>query len=419
MLDIKIIRNNPDLVKDNIQKRNLTIDLDKFLEVDKQKLDLLVKVDALRAIKNKVSKEIPTISKDEKPAKIAEMKKLWDDLKILEEKQDEVEEKWKDMYYKIPNLLDETAAIWNTDEDNIVVDRFLEPTKFDFEPKTHYEIWEKKWWIDTEKGAEVSWARFWYLKGDLVLLQFALINYAMSKLVAKWFNPILPPVLVREKAMFGTGFLADQTDGLYRVNPDEDDLHLVWTSEVPVTSYHSWEILDLEKPKMYIAYSSCFSKEAWLAGKDMKGFLRWHQFDKLEMVSFCNSEDSQFLHDFMIGMEEDIWQWLWIPYQKLNVCSGDLGNPAMKKYDLEAWVPTQKKYREVTSCSNIWEFQSRRLSIKYKDLDKGLQYAHTLNWTVIAMSRCMIAIIENYQTSEGNVKIPEILVPFMGWKTEI
>ncbi len=419
MLDIKIIRNNPDLVKDNIIKRNLTLDLDKFLEIDTEKLDLLVKVDELRAIKNKVSKKIPTLSNEEKPAKIVEMKELWEDLKTLENRQKVVEELWKEMYYKIPNLLDDTAAIWDTDEDNIIVEKFLEPTKFDFDAKTHYEIWESKWWIDTEKWAEVSWARFWYLKGDLVLLQFALINYAMSKLVAKWFNPILPPVLVREKAMFGTGFLADQTDGLYRVNPDDDDLHLVWTSEVPVTSYHSWEILDLEEPKMYIAYSSCFRKEAWSAGKDMKGILRWHQFDKLEMVSFCKVEDSQSLHDFMIWMEEDIWQWLWIPYQKLNVCSWDLGNPAMKKYDLEAWVPTQNKYREVTSCSNIWEFQSRRLSIKYKGSDDSLKYAHTLNWTVIAMSRCMIAIIENYQTSEGNVKIPDILVPFMGWKTEI
>ena len=419
MLDIKIIRNTPDLVKDNIKKRNLDLDLDVFLKIDAEKLDLLVKVDELRATKNKVSKEIPTLSNEERPVKIVEMKKLWEDLKKLEERQKEIEDKWKEIYYKIPNLLDETAAVWDTDEDNIVVDTFLEPTKFDFEPKAHYEIGEKKWWIDTEKGSEVSWARFWYLKGDLVLLQFALINYAMSKLVTKWFNPILPPVLVREKAMFGTWFLTDQTDWLYRVNPDDEDLHLVWTSEVPVTSYHSDEVLDLEKPQMYVAYSSCFRKEAWSAWKDMKWILRGHQFDKIEMVTFCKAEESQKMHDFMIGIEEDVWKWLKIPYQKLNVCSGDLWNPAMKKYDIEAWMPGQNKYREVTSCSNIWEFQSRRLAIKYKDKENNLKYVHTLNGTVIAMSRCMIAIIENYQTAEGNVKIPEVLVPFMGWKTEI
>jgi len=287
MLDIKIIRDNPDLVKDNIKKRWLKLDLNIFLEIDSKKLDLIIKVDELRAIKNKVSKEIPTLSNEERPAKISEMKKLWDDLKILEDKQDEVEKLWKELYYQIPNLLDETAAIWDTDENNELVSKFLEPTKFDFAPKHHYEIWEAKWWIDSEKWSEVSWARFWYLKWDLVLLQFALINYAMSKLVPKGFNPILPPVLVREKAMFGTGFFPAGEDGLYRVNPEEDDLHLVGTSEVPVTSYHGWETLDLEEAKMYVAYSSCFRREAGSAWKDMRWILRWHQFDKIEMVSFC------------------------------------------------------------------------------------------------------------------------------------
>ncbi len=419
MLDIKIIRNNPELVKDIIKKRNLSLDLDAFLEIDAKKLDLIVKVDELRTLKNKVSKEIPTMSNEDRPAKIAEMKKLWEKLAVLETEQKQNEEAWKDLYYRVPNLLDETAAIWDTDEDNVAEEKYLEPTKFDFEPKTHYEIWEAKDWIDTEKWSEVSWARFWYLKWDLVLLQFALINYAMTKLIAKWFNPILPPVLVREKAMFGTGFFPAWEDGLYRVNPDDDDLHLVGTSEVPVTSYHGGETMDLEKPQMYVAYSSCFRREAGSAGKDMRGILRWHQFDKIEMVSFCKGEESQKMHDFMIGVEEEIWQGLKIPYEKVNVCSWDLGNPAMKKYDLEAWIPTQWKYREVTSCSNVWEYQSRRLAIKYKDSEWKSRFAHTLNGTVIAMSRCMIAIIENYQTKEGNVKIPEVLVPFMWWKTEI
>ncbi|MCD5385394.1 serine--tRNA ligase [Candidatus Gracilibacteria bacterium] len=419
MLDVKIIRNNPDLVKDNIKKRNLNLNLDEFLDIDKQKLELLVKVDELRALKNKVSKTIPSLTKEEKPEKIKEMKELQKDLKILEEKQKEVEKKWKDIYYKIPNLLDETAAVGNTDEDNIIVDTFLEPTKFDFKPKAHYEIGEQKGWIDIEKGSEVSGSRFWYLKGDLVLLQFAIINFVMAKLVAKGFNPILPPVLVKERSMFGTGFLADQEDGLYRVNPDDDDLHLVGTSEVPVTSYHADEVIDLDKPKMYVAYSSCFRKEAGSAGKDTKGILRGHQFDKVEMVVFCKGDEGRKMHDFMVSIEEEVWQELMIPYNKLNVCSGDLGNPAMKKYDLEAWMPGQGKYREVTSCSNVGEYQSRRLAIKYKDKDGSLKYVNTLNGTIIALGRCLIAIIENYQTKEGNVIIPEVLVPFMGGKKEI
>jgi len=415
MLDLKIIREQADLVKDVIKKRNLNLNLDDFLELDKKKRELIVKVDELRETKNKVSKEIPQMTAEERPAKIVEMKALWEDLKVYEEELKQIDESWQEMYYQIPNLLDKTAAIWNDDEDNVVEDKFLEPTKFDFTPKPHYEIGEVKWWIDTEKWSKVSGARFWYLKGDIVSLQFALINYALSKLISKWFNPILPPVLVREKAMYGTGFLPAWEDGSYRVNPDDDDLYLVWTSEVPVTSYHSWETLDLENgPKQYVAYSSCFRKEAWSAGKDMRGILRGHQFDKIEMVVFCKPEDSKAMHDKMIAIEEEIWQGLGIPYQKLNVCSGDLWNPAMKKYDLEAWMPGQDKYREVTSCSNVWEFQSRRLAIKYKDKDWNKKFVHTLNGTVIALSRCLIAIIENYQTKDWDVIIPEVLRPFMG-----
>ena len=415
MLDLKIIREQPDLVKDVIKKRNLKLDLDEFLKIDTKKRELIVKLDNLRETRNKVSKQIPQLSADEKPAKIVEMRALWDDLKVLEEEYRKIEKTWQDLYYQIPNLLDSTAAIWNDDEDNIVEEKFLEPTKFDFTPKPHYEIGEAKWWIDTEKWSKVSGARFWYLKGDIVSLQFALINYAMSKLISKWFNPILPPVLVREKAMYGTWFLPAGEDGSYRVNPDDDDLYLVGTSEVPVTSYHADETLDLEKwAKQYVAYSSCFRKEAWSAWKDMRWILRGHQFDKIEMVVFCKPEESQAMHNKMIAIEEEIWQGLWIPYQKLNVCSGDLWNPAMKKYDLEAWMPWQDKYREVTSCSNVWEYQSRRLNIKYKDENWKKQYVHTLNWTIIAMSRCMIAIIENYQTREGDVIIPEVLRPFIG-----
>jgi len=419
VLDLKIIRENPEAVKDNIKKRNLKLNLDDFLTLDTEKLAFISKVDELRAIRNKVSKEIPTLPNEEKQVKIIEMKKLWDDLKVLEESQKENLEKWNALYYQIPNVLDDTAAIWDTDEDNVLESKFLEPTSFDFNAQPHYEIGEKKWWIDVEKWSEVSGARFWYLKWDLVLLQFALINYAMSVLTSKWFNPILPPVLVREKAMFGTGFFPAWVDGLYRVNPDEDDLHLVGTSEVPVTSYHSDETLDLDEPKMYAAYSSCFRREAWSAWKDMRGILRWHQFDKIEMVTFCKADESQKMHDFMIGIEEEIWQGLGVPYQKVNVCSWDLWNPAMKKFDLEAWMPGQKKYREVTSCSNVWEYQTRRLWIKYKDENGKSQFAHTLNGTVIAMSRCMIALIENYQTADGDVRIPDVLIPFMGGKKVI
>ena len=419
MLDLKIIRNNPEKVKDSIEKRNLKLDLDSFLDIDKKRNELIQKIDLLREKRNKVSKEIPQMKDADKAEKINEMKQVWEDLKGLEESKIDIDNTFFEMYYKIPNMLDPRASIWKTDEDNTIESTFMEPTKFDFEPKAHWEIWEKKWWIDIDKWSEVSWSRFWYLKWELVLLQFALINYAISKLTSEWFEPILPPVLTREKAMFWTGFLPADEDWLYQVNPWEDDLYLIGTSEVPVTSYHAWETLDLENPKMYVAYSSCFRREAGSAWKDTKWILRWHQFDKIEMVVFCKNEDWEKMHKKMVSLEEEIWQWLKIPYEKKNVCSWDLWNPAMIKNDLEAWIPTQNKYREVTSCSNIGQYQSRRLWIKYKDENWISQYANTLNWTVIAMSRCMIAIMENYQTSDGDIVIPEILVPFMWGKTKI
>lgn len=416
MLDIKLIRNNTDLVKDVISKRNMTLDVDAFLAIDKEKLELIQKIDELRELKNKFNKELPNLSVDEKAQKLSEMKEVWEKLKSLEERQKEVENSWNEMYYKFPNLLDETAAIWPTEDDWVVEYTFKEKTKFDFTPKAHYEIWEAKWWIDTEKGSEISGSRFWYLKWDLVLLEFAIINFVIWKLISKWFSPILPPVLVREKAMFWTWFFPAWDDWIYAVNPWEDDLYLVWTSEVPVTSYHSWETLDLTEPKKYVAFSACFRREAWSAWKDMRWILRGHQFDKVEMVVFCKPEDSRKMHDFMVSIEQEVWEELWIPYQKVNIASGDLWNPAMKKYDLEAWLPGQDKYREVTSCSNVWEFQSRRLWIKCKTDDWKTVYAHTLNWTVSAIWRCLIAIIENYQTVDWDVVIPEVLVPFMWWK---
>lgn len=420
MIDLKALRANPDEMRENLKKRNISVDLDMFLALDKEILEKNKKLDEIKNQKNIFSKMLPTLKLEEKQTKLFEMKALGEEEKTLTEALKELTPKYNAILYRLPNKLDPTAAIGPDDSGNVVETRFGEPTKFDFEPKPHYEIGEAKGWIDTEKGSEVSWARFWYLKGDLVFLQFAIINYAFSVLGAKGFSPILPPVLVREPAMFGTWFLPAGEDGVYRVNENEDDLYLVGTAEVPVTSYHAGEIIeDLSTPIKYVGYSECFRKEAWSAWKDMRGILRGHQFQKVEMVCFCKPEDSGKLHNEMVAVEEQIWQWLGIPHHKLNVCSGDLGNPAMKKYDLEAWMPGQQKYREVTSCSNVGDYQSRRLGIRYRDEKGKPQYVHTLNGTVIALSRCLIAIIENYQTSEGDVMIPEVLKPFMGGREKI
>lgn len=420
MIDLKALRANPDEMRDNLKKRNIPVDLDAFLALDREILEKNQKLDEIKNQKNVFSKLIPTLAADEKQAKLAEMKALWEEEKALAEAIKDLTPKYNAILYRLPNKLDPTTAIGPDDSGNVVETRFGEPTKFDFEPKAHYEIGEAKGWIDTEKWSEVSGARFWYLKGDIVFLQFAIINYAFSVLGSKGFSPMLPPVLVREPAMFGTGFLPAGEDGVYRVNENDDDLYLVGTAEVPVTSYHSGEIIeDLSTPIKYVWYSECFRKEAWSAWKDMRGILRGHQFQKVEMVCFCKPEDSQKLHNEMVAVEEQIWQGLGIPHHKLNVCSGDLGNPAMKKYDLEAWMPGQQKYREVTSCSNVGDYQSRRLGIRYRDENGKPQYVHTLNGTVIALSRCLIAIIENYQTAEGDVMIPEVLRPFMGGREKI
>lgn len=417
MIDIKRVKADIQAYKQNIRDRNLNIDFDEFLELDRQKNTLTQKIDELRNTKNIVSKEIPQLSADKRTVKIADMKSLWDEIVALEEENKIIEEKYNYILHRLPNFLDPSAAIWKDDDENRAEEFFMEKTNFDFTPKDHIDLGIMHDWMNLEKGAEVSWARFWYLKGELALLNMAIINYAISVLTKKGFEFMIPPYMVKQEALFGTGFLPAGEDGVYTVNPGEDDLYLIGTSEIPLTSYHMNEVIDVETPKMYVWYSPCFRREAGSYGKDTKWILRGHQFEKVEMVVFCKPEESQAMHDKMVAVEEEVWKSLKIPYQKVNVCSGDLWNPAMKKYDLEAWVPTQEQYREVTSCSNMGEFQSRRLGIKYKNSQGKKEFVHTLNGTVIALSRCLIAIMENYQTADGKVMIPEVLKPFMGGKT--
>jgi len=419
MIDLKKVKADIEGYKQNIVDRNLALDLDAFLALEQEKNELAQKIDELRSTKNTVSKEIPTLSDSEKWAKIKEMKALWEELSVLEESYKPLEEKFHYTLHRLPNFLDPTAATWKDDTENRAEEFFMEKTSFDFTPKDHTEIGLQNDWMNLEKWAEISGARFWYLKGDLALLNMAIINYAISVLTAEGYEFMIPPYMVKEAALFWTGFLPAGEDGVYAVNPGEDDLYLIGTSEIPLTSYHMNETIDVEKPKFYVGYSPCFRREAGSYWKDTKWILRGHQFEKVEMVVFCKPEESKAIHDKMVAVEEKVWQSLKIPYQKLNVCSGDLWNPAMKKYDLEAWVPTQEQYREVTSCSNMWEFQSRRLGIKYKNSEGKKEFVHTLNGTVIALSRCLIAIMENYQTEDGKVQIPEVLVPFMWGKTVI
>lgn len=420
MIDVKKIKQDVAWYKDNLEKRNIkSINLDEFLALDEEKNKIWTELDTLRNIKNIASKEIPTLNWEDKTKKITEMKEVWEKITLLEAKLEEVMGKYNYILHRLPNFLDETTAIWKDDSGNVAEEFYSKPTEFSFTPKAHYDIGEAKGWMDLEKGADVSGARFWYLKWDLALLNMAIVQYAINFLVSKGFEFFIPPYMVKERSLFGTGFLPAWEDGVYAVNPWEDDLYLIGTAEIPLTSYHIGEIIEVEKPKLYVGYSPCFRREAGSYGKDMKWILRWHQFEKVEMVVFCKPEESKAMHNTMVKIEEDFWKSLNIPYRKLNVCSWDLWNPAMKKYDLEAWMPGQDNYREVTSCSNIGEFQSRRLGTRYRNENGNLEYVHTLNGTVVALSRCLIAIIENYQTENGDVIIPEVLRPFMWWKEKI
>lgn len=420
MLDIKFIVENKTLVKQGAEKKNISVDLDKIIALDSERRSILTEVEALRAKQNSVSKEIPQKQGDEKQTLLSEMKTLKDKLKIKEQALEDLQEVLDVLVLEVPNPPFDEVPNGKGEGDNVVVDTFLEPTKFDFEPKDHIELGKSLDLLELEKAAETSGARFYYVKNDLVLLEFALIQYVLSKLLPKGFSPILPPALVREKAMIGTGFFPADKNEIYSVNPGEDNLYLIGTAEVPLCMLHYNEIIDeKDLPLRYVGFSPCFRREAGSYGKDTAGIIRVHQFDKIEMFTFAHPDKAKEEHQLIIDLEEEIVQGLEIPYQKVSVCGGDLGAPAAQKFDLEAWIPTQGKYREITSCSNTTDFQSRRSKIRFKDADGKKRHVYTLNGTGVAMPRMFVAILENNQNKDGSVTIPEVLRPYMGGKVAI
>lgn len=420
MLDLKFIAENPELVKAGCEKKRRNVDIDKIIQLDTERRTLIADVDALRTRQNEVSKEIPKKSDAEKEELMTEMKTLKENLKMKVQELEDLVEVLDELVIQVPNPPFDEVPEGKDDEDNRIERTFSEPTKFDFEPRDHMAIAKDLDLLDMEKAAESSGARFYYVKNDLVMLEFALIQYALNKITVKGFKPILPPALVREHAMIGTGFFPADKNEIYTVNPEDDNLFLIGTSEVPLCMLHYDEILDAEKlPLRYVAFSPCFRREAGSYGKDTTGIIRVHQFDKIEMFSFCDPEKSRSEHELIVSIEEEIVQGLEIPYQLVNVCGGDLGDPAAMKYDIEAWIPTQGKYREITSASNTTSYQARRSKIRYKTADGKKDYIHTLNGTGIAMPRMFVAILENYQNKDGSVTIPEILRAYMGGKEKI
>ena len=317
------------------------------------------------------------------------------------------------MWIKLPNLISETSPDGKTDADNKEIKQVGTINDIS-SPKSHIEIGEELGLIDVQKAAEVSGSRFSYLFGDLVKIEFSLVSWALNKLSDKGFTPTVPPVLVRENALYGTGFFPDDAEQVYEIPNDE--LFLVGTSEVPLAALHSNEIVDIDNlPVRYAGFSTCFRREAGTYGKDTSGIFRVHQFDKVEMFSFCNPENSLDEHEFILSVEEELLQELEIPYRVVDVCAGDLGASASKKYDIEAWIPSQNTYREVTSCSNTTDFQARRLNIRTKDND-STKTIHTLNGTAIAVGRILIALIENNQTEDGEVEFSDNVANILGVK---
>ena len=415
MIDIKFLRENPDAVRASQKGRGEDVGVvDQVLASDELKRAAITEFEQLRAEQNLLSKSVGAAKGDEKAALLANSKELADKVKAADAKRAEIEAQANSLAMVISNILDPDAPIGG-EEDFVVIEHVGTPRDFaaaGFEPKDHVELGKILGAIDTERGAKVSGSRSYYLTGVGALLEFALVNYAISSATKAGFIPVIPPVLVKPAAMEGTGFLGQAAENVYHL--EKDGYYLVGTSEVPLAAFHMDEILDGAKlPIRYAGYSSCFRREAGSYGKDTRGIIRVHQFDKVEMFSFCKPEDAKEEHKRLLQWEKDFLNAMEIPYRVIDVASGDLGSSANRKFDIEAWIPTQSAYREVTSASNCTEFQARRLNIRYKDSD-GTKAVATLNGTLVAIPRMIVAILENHQNADGTVNVPAALQPFLG-----
>jgi seryl-tRNA synthetase len=417
MIDIKFLREHPDVVRASQKGRGESVELvDQILAIDEKKRAAVTEFETLRQEQNTLSKSVGAAKGDEKTALLENAKALADKVKAADSKRAQVEEQTKELLLQLSNLLDTKAPIGG-EEDFLLIEHVGTPRDFDkdgFEPKDHVELGKLLGAIDTERGAKVAGSRSYYLTGVGALLEFALVNYAIQSAVKNGFTPVIPPVLVNPAAMEGTGFLGQAAENVYRI--EKDDVYLVGTSEVPLAAMHMDETLPADKlPLRYAGYSTCFRREAGTYGKDTRGIIRVHQFDKVEMFTFCKPEDAQAEHQRLLQWEKDFLTAMEIPFRVIDVASGDLGSSATRKFDIEAWIPTQGAYREVTSTSNCTEFQGRRLNIRYKD-SEGVKAIATLNGTLVAIPRMIVAILENHQNADGTVNVPGALQPFLGMK---
>lgn len=416
MFDARFVRENIDVVRDALRKRRYDIDLSGFISLENERLRLLRESEELRNRRNVVSEEIGRLKRQGQKAEdlIAEMKAVSERIKEIEERLKVVEEKTGAFLLNLPNIPHESVPVGKDETENVEVRRWGEPIDFDFEPLNHWDIAETLDIIDFDRGAKIAGARFSVMKGAGARLERALMNFMLDLNTSKGYKEIFPPILVNRESMTGTGQLPKFAEELFRtVDPE---FYLIPTAEVPVTNIHRDEILkESDLPIYYTAYTPCFRREAGSYGKDVRGLIRQHQFNKVELVKFVKPEDSYNELESLTRDAEDILQKLGLPYRVVALCTGDLGFSAAKTYDLEVWLPGQKRYREISSCSNFEDFQARRANIRFRrEGKKGTEFVHTLNGSGLAIGRTVVAILENYQQKDGTVTIPEALRPYMG-----
>jgi seryl-tRNA synthetase len=411
MLDIKFIRANAEKIKEAAKNKNIKVDINELLKVDETRRESQGKIDQLRTKRN----ELAATAKGGKPsvAQIEEGKKLKDEIAAFEKKSEEIERQYQDLMEKVPNLYHPDTPIGKDDSENKEIERVGEPTKFNFTPKDHVTLGKELDVLDFETAAQVSGAGFFYLKNELALLEFALVQFALEKLVKKGFTPFSTPDLAKSFIMNGTGYNPrGNEEQIYEVKGE--DTSLIATAEITLGGYLANKTLKEDDLDIkYVGFSHCFRKEAGAYGKESRGLYRVHQFSKVEMFVFSKPETSEGLHQEMKEIEKEIYKELEIPFRVMEICSGDLGGPAYRKYDLEAWMPMKNNWGEITSCSNCTDYQARRLNIKYKTKDGKTEYVHTLNGTAITSSRVPLVILENFQQADGSVVIPKALHKYL------
>ncbi|MEM2760129.1 MAG: serine--tRNA ligase [Nitrososphaerales archaeon] len=415
MLDAKIIRDQPEIIRAMLKKRHVEFPLEELVNFDQKRRALITEAQELKHKRNIVSEKIAMEKKKGFDASehIKEMKVISDRIAALDNEIDQAERRYRELMLSIPNIVHESVPDGRDENDNVEVRRWGEPLKFDFRVKDHIDITSSLNLIDLERAAKISGARFYFLKGDLVKLNHALIHFALDFLAKKGYTPIQTPYMINRKAMEGAIIVSDFRDVIYKI--EDEDLYLIGTAEHAIVAMHMNEIFDAKQlPVRYAGVSPCFRKEAGAHGRDTKGIFRVRQFEKVEQFAFAKPEESWNMHEQMLNNAEEFFQLLRIPYRVMLLCSADLGKVSSKTYDIEAWMPGQNAYREIVSCSNCLEYQARRLGVKYREKpNEESKFVHTLNSTLVATERTLVAILENYQTKRGTVRIPDVLKPYM------